>query len=331
MHDGTIATTIGRPFTPIVRDGRTAPLSSPLPASPGHGHIRVPARHNPHLQRLIAQVNRSPDVWALWQCANVNAMDRLGISDHGWVHAQVVANLGLKLLRLLGEAGISPSSVRHHSLTPEDAEVIVVTAALLHDVGIAIHRDEHEHFSLLAAGSVLRDLLSPVYLDPVRRTIIWSEVLHAIISHHRDIRCLTVEAGIVKVADALDMTKGRYRVPFEAGKLDIHSVSTTAIERVRLSRGAAKPVRIDITLSNSVGLFQLDELLRRKLHTSGLADHVELAAQVAGDIPRSGYSPPMCSMEEPWRSPVREQHPRAKRQGRAVAETFSKEKGPNVW
>jgi metal-dependent HD superfamily phosphatase/phosphodiesterase len=100
------------------------------------------------------------------------------------------------------------------------------------------------------------------------------------ISHRREGRPLTVEAGIVKVADALDMTKGRSRIPFEAGQVNIHSLSALAIERVTIGRGAQKPVRVEIHMSNSAGVFQVDELLRGKLRTSGLADQIEVIARV---------------------------------------------------
>ena len=45
---------------------------------------------------------------------------------------------------------------------------------------------------------------------------------------------LTLEAGIVRVADALDMAKGRSRIPFERGRVSIHSLSAAAIESVPL-------------------------------------------------------------------------------------------------
>src|SRR5436190_11673906 len=98
----------------------------------------VPARHNPRLQALVERINADEELWQLWRCANVNAMDRAGISDHGEVHIRIVANAALKLLRLLRDAGHVPSVVLHHHLSAEDAEVIVVLAAALHDLGISI-------------------------------------------------------------------------------------------------------------------------------------------------------------------------------------------------
>ncbi len=54
-------------------------------------------------------------------------------------------------------------------------------------------------------------------------TTMVSETLHAIVAHDADEECLTIEASALKIADATDMTLGRSRIPFEAGKVNIHS------------------------------------------------------------------------------------------------------------
>ena len=66
--------------------------------------------------------------------------------------------------------------------------------------------------------------------------MIVSEVLGAIISHREYGQPLTLEAGIVRVADALDMAKGRSRIPFERGRVSMHSLSAAAIEDVEITR-----------------------------------------------------------------------------------------------
>ncbi|HEY5473046.1 MAG TPA: hypothetical protein VIK32_07625, partial [Candidatus Limnocylindrales bacterium] len=115
------------------------------------------------------------------------------------------------------------------------------------------------------------------------RRVVVSEVLNAIISHRAGGRPLTVEGGVVRVADALDMAKGRSRIPFEQGQVNIHSVSAAAVESVEIAPGEVKPVRISITMSNAAGLFQLDELLKDKLKGSGLEPYIEVSAQILGD------------------------------------------------
>ena len=244
--------------------------------------LKVPTRHNDKLSQVLDRVNQDAELEQLWKCVNINAVDRSGISDHGVTHVRIMANAALKLLRLLTEAGIKTSVEVNYGLTQDDAEVIVVLAACLHDLGIAIHRDLHEQYSLVLAAPKLRQILDGVY-DETQRTIITAETLHAIVAHRWDESCLTIEAGVVKVADALDMTQGRSRIPFEAGETNIHSVSAAAVDSVSLQKGEKVPIRVEITMNNSAGIFQLDELLKRKLRHSSIAPYVEVVAKIEGE------------------------------------------------
>ncbi len=243
--------------------------------------IRVPARHNPRLQKIIDRINADDELYTLWQVINVNAVKRQGMSDHGPVHVQIVTNIALKLLRLLADRNVQPTSVVDYSLAIEDAEVIVALAALLHDLGISIHRSDHELYSLFLARPKIKELLDGIYEIPMR-TILVSEILHAIISHRADGQPLTLEAGIVRVADALDMEEGRSRIPFQAGEINIHSVSAAAIEKVSIEPGEVKPIRIVVEMSNSAGIFQVEELLKNKLEGSGIEAYVEVDASIKG-------------------------------------------------
>ena len=239
--------------------------------------MRVPDRHNEKLQRLMEWVNENDDLYALWIASNVTAIERLGMTDHGPVHVKIVTNLALRLLRLLMDAGIEPGVMKSYGLGQDDAEVVVALGALLHDIGMSIHRANHEEYSLFLASEQLRRLPEELY-PPRVAAILRSEVLHAIIGHRSGGRPLTLEAGVVRIADALDMAKGRSRIPFEAGSVSIHSVSAAAVERVILEPGEEKPVRISIEINNSAGIFQLDQLFREKFKGSGLEPHLELRA-----------------------------------------------------
>ena len=243
--------------------------------------INVPARHNPTLAELVDRVNGDDELYALWVAQNVNAVERLEISDHGPVHVQIVANSALRLLRLLMDAGVEPALVADYGFGQDDAEVLVVLGALFHDVGISVHRDGHEAYSLFVAQPKLKSLLGEFY-DPAEATILRSEILHAVISHRAGGDPLTLEAGILKVADALDMAEGRSRIPFESGSMSIHSVSAAAIEAVHIGPGEDQPVRVRVDMTNSAGVFQLDELLRRKLRGSGLEPYLQVEAHIEG-------------------------------------------------
>ena len=265
----------------------TPPRPSPEDArSPAEAlaemRVRAPTRGNRKLERLLDAVNDDPQVKAWWLVSAVNASRRLGMSDHSWVHIQIVLNIGLRLARLLFRRGVRPSIEVDYGLSERDAEVVIAAGCLFHCVGMSIHREDHERFSLFLTADRLGDLLSSAYEEP-ERTIITSEALHAIIGHRRRGEPMTVEAGIVRVADALDMARGRSRVPFETGHRNIHSLSAYAIESVKISPGKDKAVRVEIAMSNSAGIFQVDELLATKLRGSGLEEHVEVIARIEAE------------------------------------------------
>lgn len=241
--------------------------------------IRLPVRGNRKLRRALERANADEELKAWWHVSNVNAVVRLEINDHSWVHIQIVANIALKLLRQLTKHGVEPGVVADYGLEDDDAEVIVVLAALTHCVGMSIHRRGHEDFSLFLSEPKLRELLDGVYEEPTL-TVIVSEVLQAITSHRADGEPLSLEAGILRVADALDMAKGRSRIPFERGRVSMHSLSAAAIDEVKIGDGEEKPVQIEVLMNNSSGLFQVDELLKAKLQGSGLEPHVEVIAHI---------------------------------------------------
>jgi metal-dependent HD superfamily phosphatase/phosphodiesterase len=231
------------------------------------------------LEQVIGRVNADDELRTWWHIANLNAVARMGMNDHSWVHMQIVTNIGLKLLRLLARAGVRPAMVSDYGLTQKDAEVVVLLGCLLHDVGMSIHRVGHEEFSLFLADRKARELLDGIY-DDVVRTAVVSEALQSIITHRSDGRPLTIEAGVVRVADSLDMTHGRSRIPFEQGSLSIHALSAAAVDRVRLKSGRTRAIEVQIEMNNSSGVFQVDELLRKKLKGSGLEEHVEIQVTV---------------------------------------------------
>ena len=244
--------------------------------------MNVPDRHNPRLRQIMELVNQDDDLYALWLAANVNAVERIGMTDHGPVHVKIVMNIAVRMLRLLSDAGVEPSVTTQYGLPGEDAEVVVALAALLHDVGMSIHRAGHEEFSLFIAKDKLEEMLPQIY-DRRVSTILRSEVLHAIIGHRSGGSPLTLEAGIVRVADALDMAKGRSQIPFAAGSPSIHTISAQAIEAVQIDKGEERPIRLTVEMSNSAGVFQLDQLFREKLRGSGLEEYVEVEGKMEGD------------------------------------------------
>jgi metal-dependent HD superfamily phosphatase/phosphodiesterase len=210
------------------------------------------------------------------------AIERMGYTDHGPTHVKIVANLALKLLRILTEKQVEPSIVKNFGMKNEDAEVVVVLGSIFHDLGMSVIRNDHEKYSAMLAREFIERCLTPIYSEE-ERVIICSEVLHAVVAHERPNKPLTVEAGIVGIADALDMEAGRARIPFKSGKIDIHAVSALSIEKVEVVESGAKPITIRIRMSNSAGVFQIDELLKPRIEISGLQDYFHVVAEITGE------------------------------------------------
>ena len=244
--------------------------------------VRAPTRGNRRLEALLDGVNADAELRGWWHMAQVTS-ERLGMSDHSWVHVQIVLNIALRLLRLLAKAGVEPAMVTDHGMGRRDAEVVVAAGALLHDVGMSIHRTDHEAYSLFLAEPKLRQLLEGVYDEP-ERTVVVSEALQTIIGHRRrGEQPYTLEAGVVRVADALDMAHGRSRVPVESGRVGIHALSAAAIDEVAIDAGTDRAVRVEIKMNNSAGVFQVDDLLATKLRGTPLESHVEVVATIEGE------------------------------------------------
>lgn len=167
----------------------------------------------------------------------------------------------------------------------EDAEVVILLGCYLHDIGMVVSRTNHDIFTVALANQIVDRILSKVYPNDRRKQVhMRGHVLHAIYSHDIAAPPLTVEAGIVGIADALDMTKGRARIPFEAGSVNIHSASAMAIDRVKIKKGETKTVRIEVLMSNTSGIFQIQELLEKKIRSSPeLLSHIELYAIMHGE------------------------------------------------
>ena len=256
---------------------RPAPLAERLDAV----RFGVPTRGNRRLERFVERAAADPQVRAWWHLQQVGS-ERLGMSDHSWVHIQIVANIALRMLRLADRGGIRPTMVADHGMGQRDAEVVVTAGAMLHDVGISIHRADHESYSLFLAEPKLRELLDGVYDEP-ELTVVVSEALHCIIGHRRRGQPYTLEAGVVRVADALDMAQGRSRLPVERGDIGIHSISAAAIDDVKIERGTDRPIRVEIRMNNSAGIFQVDDLLATKIRDTPLEDKIEVIATVEGE------------------------------------------------
>lgn len=227
----------------------------------------------PETQKILDLVNQNKEIKALWRVTNVVAQVRLHMTDHGVKHFQIVANNALTILDFLHRKKIKTQIEEQYHYNYDNAQTVVLMASLLHDIGMTVQRENHEVFSLFLANDLLNELFS--FMPDERRVILRSETLHAIISHRKNGIPLTLEAGIVRVADALDLTRRRVNKN-RTSPLDIHSVSAAAIDEVEILPGTSTPIKVNITMNHTAGLFHVDELIKKEVEGSGMANHLQI-------------------------------------------------------
>jgi len=246
--------------------------------------FKIPLKNNEKLKKIYEVVSKDSELQTYWECSNIIAIDRLHLNDHGRVHITIVTNIALKLLRMLHENGVITNIESDHKMSYEDAEVVVFLACIFHDIGHVIHRDNHAMLSATIAPAFLEKILPVVYNNHEKARMI-SDICHAIYTHREGASPLTIEAGVVRIADALDMKRGRAKISFsQIGSTSIHSVSAYAIKDVKIEKGEKKIIRISINMANSSGIFQIDSLLKHKIKDSGISKYIEVYAFIEGEV-----------------------------------------------
>ncbi len=246
---------------------------------------------NEKLKKVLNNVINDKELQAFWRVQNVLAIRRLKMNDHGHTHMRITAINALNIVRLLEKHGVVFNIEKDYSdkgfvFDNFDVEVVCFLASIMHDLGMTVYRKNHPLLSVIVANPVLDRLLSNVY-DEAYKAIIKSEVLHCIYTHEKEHSPLTIEASVIRLADALDMEQGRARIPFKAGDLSIHAVSAMAIEKVIIEDGALKglkkPINVIIKMKNSAGIFQITELLVAKIKNTPLEDYVSITVDIADE------------------------------------------------
>ena len=231
------------------------------------------------LNEVLEFIENDPEIRTYLRAQNVNPVTRKGYNDHGSKHIEIVRDRALSLYDLLKQGGVEFNGAREQGLDEADESVIIALAATIHDIGHVVHRDDHAYWSIPLAADLLDRVLPQFdFYDTEAAVRVKGEVLHAILCHHTEEDPLTTEAGVVRVADALDMEKGRSRMPYEKGGRGINTVSSQAIQRVTLMQGDAVPVLVEIEMLNAAGVYQVDNLLKAKLRDSGLEDDIRIIA-----------------------------------------------------
>jgi metal-dependent HD superfamily phosphatase/phosphodiesterase len=236
----------------------------------------------PKVEQMFHLMESDLEIQNTLRMSNVMAVERLKYNDHGPVHAKIAAGSALEIFDLLTQE-VTPTTVQNKVCAFEDAKVVVLCGSYLHDLGNSIHRVNHQSHSCMLANPILDRLLKTVYPNDAALAVrLKSEILHAIFSHEEDVECLSVEAGAAKIADGTDMAHGRTRIPYRTGKVDIHSLSALSITSVEIEKGKWKPVQILVNMNNPAGVFQIEEVLEKKIQTSGIQHLIEVIALEKG-------------------------------------------------
>ncbi len=236
----------------------------------------------PKLYKVWNILRNDAEITALLDEANTVAISRLGFTDHGRVHAKIVALNAIRIYNILQRKGIKANIIKEKSGNEEDVKVALLLGAYFHDCGMAVTRQNHELFSAILAQPIVKRILSEVYRSYSKKWRILGIVLESAVCHMGNFKPASLEAGIVSVADGTDLTEGRARLPFKLGKEDIHSFSSMAIKKVKIKDGVEKPVRIEVYMNDIVGVFQVEEILLRKVRNSNFEKYVEVVANVKG-------------------------------------------------
>jgi metal-dependent HD superfamily phosphatase/phosphodiesterase len=242
-------------------------------------------------EKLAEKILYDGEIQAMQEYANNVSIVRLKFNDHGPVHMRTVAHNALIMMDLIRRAGVKTSLETEEAGDFEDSLSAVLCGALLHDLGMAIGRQDHELHSTYLAYPILDRILKDVYeTDCQKITIIRSLALEAIAGHMGNRSIYSLEAGIVQVADGCDMKKGRARIPLAiAGSPrvgDIHQYSANAIQELTIGPGNEKPISIRVDMSSEVGLFQVEEVLLNKIAAGTAKSYIELYAVLNGGEPK---------------------------------------------
>jgi len=225
---------------------------------------------------------------ALQNYANVVSIKRLGFNDHGPVHMRKTAQNALIMFDILSKAGIKFSIEEEKIGTAEDSKVAVLISSLLHDVGMSVGRENHELLGVVFATPIIERTLTRIYdKDIEKKTIVHSLIVEGIAGHMATQDVHSLEAGLVSIGDGCDMEKGRARIIFLLSRTpkvgDIHKYSANSIEKVEIIEGEEKPIRIIVEMTESVGFFQIEEVLFPKILANPVKPHVELYGKVTGE------------------------------------------------
>ncbi len=238
--------------------------------------------------QITESIFQDQEIQALQDYCNSVSIKRLGYNDHGPVHMRKATLNAVVMFKFLSDSGVSFNLEKEKLGNKEDSLIGVILASLFHDFGMSIARENHELNSVQIALPYIRKYLDQVYGKEKLNTImaVQSIAIEGIFGHMGTQKIHSLEAGLVLIADGADMEEGRARIPTLLASNpkpgDIHRTSANAIKKVRFEKGQQKPIEIKVTMTASVGFFQIEEVLFPKILKSPVKKYIELYAGVEG-------------------------------------------------
>ena len=219
------------------------------------------------------------EIQILQDYANVVSIKRLGYNDHGPVHMRKAALNAILMFDLLTKADIKLNLEKEHLGDADDSKIAVLIAAMIHDIGMTVSRQGHEYMSVNLATPIIERILEQFYHSDINKKVIMrSLIIECIFGHMATQAIHSLEAGLVLIGDGCDMEQGRSRISsMLSGQPrvgDIHRYSSTGIDKVNIIKGEKKPIQIRVDMSESVGFFQVEEVLYPKISSSPVKKYI---------------------------------------------------------
>jgi uncharacterized protein len=191
----------------------------------------APTPAGPHEQATVTleDVQENEEL-SMYIAAADRVMEAMGYTEHGFRHANLVANIAFQVLSRLG-------------YTDREATLASV-AGYLHDVGNSLARDAHGQTGAILVYQSLRDSVDGADLMPIL----------AAIANHEETEGVAVSpiSAAVILADKSDVHRSRVRKSVRI-ELDVHDRVNYAVERSFLSvDSGARTVSLELTIDTDI-------------------------------------------------------------------------------
>ncbi len=238
-------------------------------------------RKFPRCRKLWGILSKDEEIFNILEQANKVAVIRMGFNDHGRVHAKMVLLNALKIYRILEGQGSRGNVITDDIGDREDVRIALMLGGYLHDSGMSVSRKSHDILAVIVSKGIVARILKVLYKDDFSKAVrMRMVVLECLLCHLGEYNSTSLESKIIATSDGTDMTKGRARIPYKLSKPDIHKFSALSIERVAITKGEKRPVRVTVEMNDTTGIFQIEEQLVQKMRDVDFADHVEIVAKI---------------------------------------------------